>query len=233
MDIEKRHIEVWGDSILKGVVLDESSLSYRTLSENCVARFAQATKTDITNHASFGMTSLKAHERILKAVERNPPKSDDIVLVEFGGNDCDFHWSAISDRPDEYHEPKTPIAVFGKKMQEIIDTFRSFKIEPILMSLPPLEPNRYFEWISRGLNRANILKWLDDVNKIYRWQEAYNDIVVETAQSNGLRLIDVRKSFLVSDRYTSLICGDGIHPSARGHETIYNTFISYASDVTA
>lgn len=229
MNIEKRHISVWGDSILKGIVLDELTGAYRVLPNNCVSRFAEQTKSEITNHASFGMTTVKAYERILRSVERNPPQKDDIVLVEFGGNDCDYHWEEISLRPDDYHEPKTPISVFGSKMQSIIDIFRDFGISPVLMTLPPLDPNRYFEWISRGLDGSNILKWLHDVNKIYRWQEAYNDIIIQTAKENGLRLINVRKSFLVSDHYTDLICKDGIHPNANGHETIYNSLIKYVS----
>ncbi len=229
MNLEKRHITVWGDSILKGVVLDEGTSTYRVCPDNAVSRFADATRAIIANHASFGMTATKARERILRSIERTPPRPDDIVLVEFGGNDCDYHWTDISARPEEHHEPKTPIELFGRTLQEIVDVFKNFDILPVLMTLPPLDPNRYLDWVSRGLNRARILKWLDDVNKIYRWQEAYNDIVAETAQSNGLRLIDVRKDFLVSERYSSLICGDGIHPSPSGQETIFKSFINYAA----
>lgn len=229
MNIENRHISVWGDSILKGVVLDDATGTYRVHPENCVARFASATKATITNHACFGMTTGKAMERIARSMERNPPSENDIILVEFGGNDCDYSWSEISERPGDHHEPKTPIAVFGERLKAIIDAFKSFHVSPILMTLPPLEPNRYLDWISRGLNRANILAWLDDVNKIYRWQEAYNDIVVQTATEADVRLINVRKPFLVSEKYSSLICSDGIHPNAQGHTNIYDSFMAYVS----
>lgn len=227
MNIEKRHISIWGDSILKGVVLDEADERYRVLDDNCVSRFSRATGSVITNHASFGMTTGKAYDRILRALDREPPSADDIVLVEFGGNDCDYSWREIAGNPDDHHEPRTPILVFGERLQAIIDSFRARHISPILMTLPPIEPNRYFGWISRGLNAANILQWLGDVNKIYRWQEAYNDIVTQSANDNNLRLIDARKGFLVSDRYESLICADGIHPNQRGHDVIYSSFMSY------
>lgn len=227
MTIENRNINVWGDSIMKGIVRDETPDGYRVLADNCVQRFALSTGASIVNHASFGMTTVKAVERIARSVTRRKPQEDDIVLIEFGGNDCDFRWDEISASPDEAHEPKTPLSLFSANMQAIIDTFKSFRITPLLMSLPPLEPNRYLEWISRGLSRVNILKWLDDVNKIYRQQEVYNDTVVEIARKNDLRLIDVRKRFLMSDRYTSLICDDGIHPNERGHELIYSTFMDF------
>ena len=74
MNIENRHITVWGDSILKGVVLDDTTGEYRVHPANCVTRFANATKTIISNHASFGMTTGKAFERIQRSIERNPPE---------------------------------------------------------------------------------------------------------------------------------------------------------------
>jgi len=227
MNIENRHISVWGDSILKGIVRDDTSDGYRILDANCVSRFASSTGSTVNNHASFGMTTVKAYDRIERSVKRNPPQENEIVLIEFGGNDCDFKWNEISDSPDLHHEPKTPIAQFSANLQSIIDAFKSFDLSPILMSLPPLEPNHYFEWVSRGLSRANILKWLDDVNKIYRWQEVYNDTVVDLARTNDLRLIDVRKTFLMSDHYVSMICDDGIHPNERGHDAIYSTFMDF------
>jgi len=227
MNIENRHVSVWGDSIMKGIVLDASGEKYQVLDENCVARFAAATGVEVTNHASFGMTTGKAYERIQRSIEREPPAADDIVVIEFGGNDCDYNWAEISAEPDRHHEPKTPIAQFGDRLQSIVDAFVTRGLSPILVSLPPLEPNRYFEWLSRGLDKMNILKWLGDVNKIYRWQEAYNDILTTCARRNDLRLIDARKSFLVSERYGSLVCADGIHPNRNGHEVLYSTFLDY------
>lgn len=227
MNLENRRISVWGDSILKGVVLDETDGRYRVLENNCVDRFAAITGTAITNHAGFGMTAGKALERIKRAIARNIPAKDEIVLLEYGGNDCDFQWAEVAANPDGVHLPKTPIDQFGAVLQSIIDLFKSLHIRPILMALPPLEPGKYFAWLSRGLNADNLRSWLGDINRIYRWQEAYNSIVGQTANDNDLRLIDVRKNFLVSADYGSLICADGIHPNAAGQETILESVLSY------
>lgn len=227
MKLDNRHISVWGDSILKGIVLDEETSRYVVLGNNCVDRFAKETNTTVTNHASFGMTTGKALERIKRSFARRPPEANDIVLVEFGGNDCDYHWDQISANPGITHLPNTPIDKFKGVLQSIIDSFKSFNLDPILMTLPPLEPNRYFNWISKGLSKDNILKWLGDVNQIYRWQEAYNEIVVDTAQENDLRLINARKNFLTSDRFTERLCADGIHPNEAGHDTLLDSFLGY------
>jgi len=227
MDIKNSHISIWGDSILKGVVLDEASGRYRVLENNCVDRFARLTGSVIRNHASFGMTTGKAIDRIGKSLERDAPRPDDIVLIEFGGNDCDFHWDEVSADPAGIHLPKTPLASFGQAMQTIIDLFKSLDIKPVLMALPPLEPGRFLDWVSRGLDKAKILSWLGDVQRIYRWQEAYSDVVVKTAMDNDLRIVDVRKDFLVADDYAGKFCADGMHPSEAGHDTILESFLSY------
>jgi len=231
MNIENRHISIWGDSILKGIILDKTGNRYTVLKNNCVSRFAQETHTVITNHSSFGMTSEKALCRISKSIERTQPASNDIVLIEFGGNDCDYHWDKISADPSRQHDPKTPIKSFPGYLQTIINAFKVFSIEPILMTLPPLDPYRYFNWISQGLNKENILKWLGDINKIYRWQEAYNGIIVDTAQKNGLKLINVRNKFLVSDRFIERLCADGIHPNEAGHDTLLDAFLLYVQSL--
>ncbi|PKL24451.1 MAG: SGNH/GDSL hydrolase family protein [Spirochaetae bacterium HGW-Spirochaetae-3] len=227
MNLENMHINIWGDSILKGVVLDEANGRYQVLENNCVDRFAKLTGSIINNHASFGMTTGKALDRIKKSMIRKAPDRDDIVLIEFGGNDCDFRWDEVSANPEGRHSPKTPIGQFGEALQAIIDLFKSIDVKPVLMALPPLEPARFLDWVSRGLNRANILAWLGDVNRIYRWQEAYSDIVVQTANANGLRVIDVRKDFLVSDGYAAKFCADGMHPNEAGQAVILESILSY------
>jgi lysophospholipase L1-like esterase len=166
-------------------------------------------------------------ERIGKSLKRNAPEPDDIVLIEFGGNDCDFRWDEISANPGALHLPRTPLAAFGSTLQAIIDLFKSMSIKPILMALPPLEPGRFLDWISRGLDRANILSWLGDVQKIYRWQEAYSDTVVQTAMDNGLRVVNVRKDFLLADDYAGKFCVDGMHPNEAGHDSILESFLAY------
>lgn len=231
MNLEHRKISIWGDSILKGVVLDDTDGRYRVLENNSVDRFAALTGTEVTNHASFGMTTGKAYERIERSLAKRLPEEDEIVLLEYGGNDCDFRWAEVAADPESKHLPKTPIDQFGTMLQSIIDLFKSIRIKPILMALPPLDPGRYFAWISRGLNVENLLAWLGDVNRIYRWQEAYNDIVVETAMDNELRIINVRQDFLVCDDYLSKFCTDGIHPNAAGQETILASVLSYVNRV--
>lgn len=82
-------IDIWGDSILKGVILDEAVGRYRLLRENAVTAFSQLFHIDVRNHSHFGCTAPKALVNIDKTLASG--LSTDLVLLEFGGNDCDFN----------------------------------------------------------------------------------------------------------------------------------------------
>jgi lysophospholipase L1-like esterase len=67
------------------------------------------------------------------------------------------------------------------------------------------------------------LKWLGDVDMIYRWQEMYNIEVMLLATKMAVPIIDIRSAFLKCNNYRDLICSDGIHPNKEGYDLIYKT----------
>lgn len=228
MELANKNITIWGDSILKGVILDEQDGKYKVMKNNSISSFAEITGCTIKNNAYFGMTSTKAFNRITTSIDKQPLEKGDIVIIEFGGNDCDYNWSEIANKPDGIHQPKTTIANFKNSLQNIIDVFKKKEVTPILMNLPPLEPERYFNWVSRGLNKENLLRFLGDVAKIYRWQEAYSNAVEWIARQNNCGILNVRESFLISNNYSSQFCVDGIHPNEKGHEKILESLLNFA-----
>ena len=62
----------------------------------------------IRNYAVHGYTASQGLEyfRNTKTDPGNP------CVIEFGGNDCDLDWDAVSQDPDHFHEGKTPLAEF-------------------------------------------------------------------------------------------------------------------------
>ena len=96
---------------------------------------------------------------------------------------------------------------------------------PVLSSLPPINAELYLSFLCRnGLSRENIVRWLGDVQRIYRWQENYSQMVEQVAREEHTPLIDLRRPFLQDKRSPeTLLCADGIHPSREGQGLIYNT----------
>jgi hypothetical protein len=79
-------------------------------------------------------------------------------------------------------------------------------IEPIITTLTPLEPQRFFDWFCKDLNKDNILKWLGTVNTIYRFQEQYSHAIEYIAYETKTLLVDIRSAFLRNFRIDELLC---------------------------
>lgn len=219
-------ILVLGDSVLKGVVFDSLLKRYRLLKEGVVSLFTRETALDVTNCAVFGATIVKGEQQLARRLDSLSGYS--YALLEFGGNDCDFDWKAISENPSARHQPNTSIEDFIERYARLIDALREKKVVPVIMSLPPLDADRFFETISKGLDRDAILQWLGGhKDTIYRWHEAYNLAVLNMAKQKNVPVIDVRSSFLIRPDYRDLLCDDGMHPNARGHRLILQTIMDF------
>ena len=214
-------ITVYGDSILKGVVLEDGK--YR-MERGWEKRLAQEHGLEIRNKAHFGNTLGRAMPQIEKdCAERG---EGELAVLEFGGNDCDFDWAAIAEDPDGSYVCKTPLTDFEALYRRAIRNVENSGRTAIVLTLPPIHAQRYLDFICRnGLSKGNILRWLGDVEAIYRWQRDYSDTVSRIAADMGVRMIDLRRFFLRDGRSPEeLLCDDGIHPSRIGQGLIFDAF---------
>ena len=211
-------IGIFGDSVAKGVVFDEARNKYTQL-KGCFANlFSQRNGLPITNYARFGCTITKGAEILNKHL--GELKTFSHTVLEFGGNDCDFNWREISLSPLRPHLPNVPLPQFEEMYIKMIDAVKAAGSVPVMLSLPPLEPERFLKWVSKGLDRENILKYLGDVGFIYRWHESYSTAVNNLAKLRSICLVDVREAFLKENAYADLLCRDGMHPNEKGHALI-------------
>lgn len=220
-----KQVRIFGDSLMKGVILGEDNKYHIPKGVN-VDAFAKEFYLDIFNHSSFGCTVTKGAGILSKALADG--LDSDFVLLEYGGNDCDFNWAQVSAAPDEEHLPHTPIALFSDTLIAAVKQVSDRGIKPILMSLPPISADRYIDWIcSSGLSKKNIIKWLGDTQMIYRFQELYSDTVAGIAHLYNCIFVDVRRAFLDKRNYCDLMCADGIHPNTRGQALIRQVFTDF------
>lgn len=206
-------VSIWGDSIGKCVMFDEARNRHIICRDNYEA-LIRAEGIDVKNYARIGCTAPMGAE--LMTEERM--ERGGIAVIEFGGNDCDIDWRAVSEEPDrDIHQAKVSIQEFKRALASMVARARAHGMRPILVTPPPLVAERYLDWVSRGLNRANILKYLGAAEFIYRWQEQYDIAAREVARETQTRLFDIRTRFLKERRLNDLMSIDGIHPNARGH----------------
>ena len=220
-------VQVWGDSILKGVIYDDASSKYVLLKDNALSEAQDLADIQFENFSKFGQTILRAEPRLIKHLD--DVSLPDTIILELGGNDCDFDWKAVGDAPDEEHEPNTPLEIYKQTLTKLIDMIMEKGIKPVIASLPPLDYQRYFNWVTKpaDVSKDGVLKWLKTPYTIYSWHESYDKCAKEIAKKMHVQVIDVRSEFLKQDDYTQLMCSDGIHPNEKGQHLIGETIANF------
>lgn len=219
-------IVVCGDSISAGVVYDEDEEKYVKTKDTFVCMMQNRLNCAITNISRFGNTISTALPRLKKDMTKEKP---DVVMIELGGNDCDYKWDQIAADPKAEHLPATDIGIFQRTLEQLAGSLNLQGIKPVFTTLPPLDPDRYFKWVSKNSLEAasHIMEWLGSVSRIYWWHERYNSAVIKAAKNSNAPLIDLRSAFLSTVDFRNYICKDGIHPNKDGHKLICKTISEY------
>lgn len=212
-------ISAFGDSVLKGVIFENNK--YKVSKNSFVCLCEKLLGIKVENKAKFGSTITTGEKSIEKNIEVIKNSNSKYAIMEFGGNDCDYTWKEISDNPLLQHTPKNSINEFVQTYTNLINNIKEIGKMPVLLSLPPIDSNKYFNKITQGLNSENILKWMNG-NKHFltNWHERYNIEVFKLAIKNHVPIIDITSKFLEMKRYEELLCDDGIHPNEKGHKLI-------------
>ena len=224
--MENYKINIYGDSIMRGTVIDENKRYHSTIGglldwlNGCFGLIFK-------NKARFGITIDKG-ERILKN-DLESGLDCDFALVEFGGNDCSFLWQEVGADPARDHQPFTRLDAFEETCLEMVTSIQRAGAEPVLMTLPPLDAEKHLAFISgeEDKKRRNILQWLGDVQMIYRFHELYSGTIVKIADRTGALLVDVRSRFLDKHNLRDLVGADGVHPTAKGYQLICDAFADF------
>jgi len=222
-------IVAYGDSITKGVVYDNEKSKYMFVKENFTKIIGNKIKGVVYNEGKFGNTIMRGAQKMYNDVIK---KSPDMVLVEFGGNDCDYNWEDIAKNPNMEYKPKTDIIVFRETLLTMIDTLKINNILPVLMTLPPLDHLRYFKWIAKedSFAEKNILQWLGTKDRIFTLHNSYSKMITEVANETGTVLIDLRSEFLKYSDYSQFLCKDGIHPNIEGQSLIATVILNFIKE---
>ena len=214
----------FGDSIMKGIVTDSKQICDGTIkyviSDNAfMSRVGESCGSMIRNLSRFGSTILGGLNNLDRHLREIHP--GDKVVLEFGGNDCNFDWKAVAADPEGKHEPAVTLERFHSLYVQMIERVRSVGAEPVLLSLPALLPGRFLDFVSQGLDRQRILRWLgNDVNTISNWHEQYNLEIFKLGAQYNVKVVDISTVFLEQRGLEAYYCIDGMHPNERGHALI-------------
>lgn len=224
--MERTVVSVWGDSIGKGIMFDTARNRHVICRDSWETALKQK-GVDVHNYAVMGCTAPKG---VTLMTEERLEKGG-VAVIEFGGNDSDLDWKAVCEEPEKSADSFVRVTLpdFRSALTSMVEKARSFGVMPVLSTPLPVIADRYFDWISKPLDRDRILDYLGAAEYIYRWQERYDIAVREIAAKLNVKLFDIRTRFLQERRIGDFMSPDGIHPNEKGHALIRDTALERLS----
>ena len=210
-----KQIVCFGDSIMKGIVYNGSRYC-----KSVAALQKKLSGAIVENYSRMGATILDFPKQLSRCKES---LQGAVVLLGFGGNDCDHTWDAVSADIHAAHAPNVLPEKYEEAYCAAISALKQRGAVPVVLNLLPIHASRYFHWISQGRSAEHILQWLGDESMLYRWQESYNRQAEHIAEETDCSCIDVRTPFLQNHSFDDLFCQDGIHPTEKGYNLFHET----------
>jgi lysophospholipase L1-like esterase len=221
-----KKLVIYGDSILRGITYSEQ-MGRHKLCAGYDLKTISDIGYEVKNRARMGATIVRGMDILESTLDECGENA--VVLFEFGGNDCDHDWHAVSEHPNETNLPRIDEKTFVSCYKDAIAKARASGATVVMANMIPIDAERYMQTISRSNSYDNILSWLGDPSMLYRFQEHYNRIVERLAAEVGCPMIDLRGAFLLSHDYKALISADGIHPTEAGHDLIEKSLREFLS----
>ncbi len=215
--VREMRIVCFGDSVTRGITFLKGRL--RIVKESYPAILQQLIgegNGEVLNKGVFNDNSTLMVERLESDVIEQQP---DFVLVEVGGNDCNFDWAEVAKRPDEDHEPIVLLNDYLNNLRQIVENVTNAGITPILMTVLPLDPVRYYAQIML-LHGKNIAHWIATCGGIEHWHGNYNRQLRNLMKEMNVLSIDLRSRFKQAGNLDDLLSDDGIHPSRAGYKAM-------------
>ena len=150
-NIKDYKITVLGDSIAKGIVLQDDKIL--KIKDNAVQLISDEFGVNIDNQSQFGQTlkklcQKKFIDRYINTLDHNVKNC---MVLSIGGNDSDFDWARIGKEPtiDTSLAQNTPIDEFSQLLSNTIEKLQKSNVRVILTTLPPIDANKFFEYVIR------------------------------------------------------------------------------------
>ena len=131
-----------------------------------------------------------------------------------------YNWEEIAANPSGKHSPQMDLVAYKALYINKVAQARARGYEPVIVSLPIMDENRYFAHITRGMTiqqRKNLLYWLGgQTERLRNIHELYNLSLFRLAAQQCIHIIDITSPMLACENYDELLEQDGVNLSTRG-----------------
>jgi lysophospholipase L1-like esterase len=205
-----------GDSLTRGVSYIKGRFRIVKESYPSVLQqlFSSTTSVTVINKGVFNDNSDLLLQRLNKdAISENP----DYVIIGIGGNDCNLRWDEVVKYPEKEHQAIVPIDRYLDNVKKIVTNLRESGITPIVLTLPPLDPVRYYKHLVSQYDKS-ISHWICMIGGIEHEHNLYNRRLNHLLEQLNVIKIDLRTALKKAGDFSELISDDGIHLTSEGYK---------------
>ena len=203
--VEEARVVVLGNSITEGYIDGEidTTARYSSLLEERLCLLGY--DVEVVNSGRAGDTSRDGSLRIDEDGLRYEPR---VVTISFGPNDYYLLADGL---------PRVGVEAFALYMRSIVDRVVEAGARPILLSLVPVIPDRFYTTHDRSL--------YDAAGGIETMWTTYDEAVRRVTREANCGIVDLHLAF--GDSLGMLLGDDGGHPNERGHRAIANALLPF------
>lgn len=217
----------FGDSVTRGITFVRGRFKIIRESYPALLQRFLGDEDEVVNKGVFNDNS----DLLVKRLDRDVlDQHPDLVLINIGGNDCNFPWDQVAKLPDSEHIPIVPLDRYLANVSEMIRRISASGAVPVILSLLPLDPARYYQSLMKHYNHS-IGHWISMCGGIEHWHGMYNRALKDLCSRTGAALIDVRSAFKKKGNFSELINEDGLHPTAKGYQALAEIVLSCIPDL--
>lgn len=217
----------FGDSVTRGITFIRGRFKIIRNNYPALLQRSLGEEDEVVNKGVFNDNSDLLIKRLDADVLDEHP---DIVLINIGGNDCNFQWDQVAKLPDSEHVPVVPLDRYISNLSVMIRRISESGALPVVLSLLPLDPARYYATLMKHYSHS-IGHWIGLCGGIEHWHGMYNRALKDFCAKSGVKLIDVRSAFKKNGSFNDLINEDGLHPTAKGYQVMAEIISSYIPDL--
>ncbi|WP_100488205.1 SGNH/GDSL hydrolase family protein [Sporolactobacillus pectinivorans] len=220
-------IVCFGDSVTRGITFVRGRFKIIRDNYPVLLQRLLGDQDEVLNKGVFNDNSDLLVERLDKDVLQLHP---DLVLINIGGNDCNFRWDQVAQLPEEEHVPIVPLNRYLSNIKQIVRQISASGAVPVVLSLLPLDPARYYHSLMEHYSHS-IGHWISCCGGIEHWHGMYNRSLKEMVHSSGIPSLDIRSAFKSKGDFSDLINEDGLHPTAKGYAVLAEIVFSAIPDL--
>ncbi len=214
----------YGDSVIRGKTWLQGSLTPFDTENNFVKycrSYLDSLGMEIINKGKNGLTSDIACKELDNEVLKLKPN---YLVLEIGGNDCNFNWKEVSKNPYLDHPPALSTNDLATNLNNIIDRLIENSITVILLTPPPLDENKYLQLLNHYFGN-NIDLFIKTKGGIALWHKKYVETIRAVAVERKTFFIDIYAEFEKTNLQEHLVALDGLHPTEKGYQLMAQKFV--------